>query len=219
MKKPVTWSHSALKDFEGCPKRYHEVKVLRRFPFKETEQIKYGNLVHKAAQAYTLTGKKEAGFDFLWPVLDVLHAKEGKKLPEQQMALTHDLAPCGWFDPTVWVRGIADLLILDEPNRRAWVVDYKTGNDRYPDLDQLDLMALLVFAHYPQIKSVHSALLFVVKNNMVKQKTYVDDAPALWKKYRERVGRIELCHESGTWNPTPTPLCRWCPVEDCSNHP
>jgi len=26
---PIKWSHSGLKDFEGCARRFHEVKVLR----------------------------------------------------------------------------------------------------------------------------------------------------------------------------------------------
>ena len=33
----VKWSHSALKDYEGCARRYHEVKVLKNYPFKDTE--------------------------------------------------------------------------------------------------------------------------------------------------------------------------------------
>ncbi len=30
MKKPA-WSHSSLKDYEGCARRYHEVKVLKKY--------------------------------------------------------------------------------------------------------------------------------------------------------------------------------------------
>ena len=48
--KQVSWSHSALKDYEGCPKRYQEVKVLKNFPFTETEATRYGNEVHKALE-------------------------------------------------------------------------------------------------------------------------------------------------------------------------
>jgi len=25
---PIKWSHSGLKDYEGCARRYHEIKVL-----------------------------------------------------------------------------------------------------------------------------------------------------------------------------------------------
>ena len=34
------WSHSALKDFEGCARRYHEVRVLKNYEQKPTEQIR-----------------------------------------------------------------------------------------------------------------------------------------------------------------------------------
>jgi hypothetical protein len=84
------------------------------------------------------------------------------------MALTIDLNPCGWKDKEVWVRGIADLLIIDDDNLTAWVVDYKTGNNKYPDREQLKLMAMMVFKHFPHIRKVNAALLFVVKNDMVK---------------------------------------------------
>ena len=46
------WSHSALKDFEGCARRYHEVRVLKNYVQKPTEQIRYGKELHKAAEDY-----------------------------------------------------------------------------------------------------------------------------------------------------------------------
>ena len=55
------------------------------------------------------------------------------------------------------MRGIADLLIVDEESLTAWVVDYKTGKDKYPDKEQLTLMSLMVFAHFPIIRVVKSA--------------------------------------------------------------
>ena len=54
----VTWSHSSLKDFEGCARRYHEVKVLKHYPFQETEATRYGNQVHEALELYIRDGKE-----------------------------------------------------------------------------------------------------------------------------------------------------------------
>ena len=48
--KKVTWSHSSLKDYEGCARRYHEVKILKNYPFVETEATRYGKVLHKAAE-------------------------------------------------------------------------------------------------------------------------------------------------------------------------
>lgn len=216
----VVWSHSALKDYEGCPRRYQEVRVLKNYAFQETEATKYGTQLHLAAEEYIRDGKEiPPQFDFIKPTLDVLNKKPGRKLCEHKMALTQDLKPCDWKAKEVWVRGIADLLIVDDDNLTAWVADYKTGNNKYPDREQLQLMALMVFAHFPHIRKVNAALLFVVKNDMVKASYTLDDVEPAWWEYRERVARIEQAHEVNVWNPRPSPLCPWCPVTTCVNHP
>lgn len=217
----INWSHSALKDYENCPRKYHEVRVLKHFKMKETEQILYGNRLHAAAEIYAKTGEMPeefAGTD-LRGIVDALMAKTGVKYAEHKMALTEDLEPCDWMASNVWVRGIADLLIVDDEGKTAWVVDYKTGNDKYPDRGQLELMALLVFAHFPDILQVNAALLFVVKNSMVKEKYVRWDADETWWKYRERVARIIAAHESGVWNPQRSGLCGWCEVTSCEMNP
>lgn len=153
------------------------------------------------------------------PVLDALIAKSGSKHAELKLAATKDFEPCSWFSKETWVRGIIDLLILDEENKVAWVVDYKTGSDKYPDRDQLELMALLTFAHYPQVEKVNAALLFVVKNSMTKHKVDAASTDKILWSYRERVARIEDAYEAGVWNPKQSGLCPWCPVKTCEFHP
>ena len=49
---PVKWSFSGLKDFTNCPRQYNEVKNLKRFTKKVTEQMLYGTEVHKALEDY-----------------------------------------------------------------------------------------------------------------------------------------------------------------------
>lgn len=216
----VVWSHSSLKDFEGCARRYHEIKVLKKYKFQETEATRYGTDLHKAAEDYLADGVVlPSRFTFVKDVLDVLYKKPGRKLTEHKMALTEKLHPCEWDAPDVWVRGIADLLIIDDENLTAWVVDYKTGNNRYPDREQLVLMSLLVFVHFPHIRQVKSALLFVVKNDMVKHNMSVDETKEQWQRYRERSARISACIDSGVWNPKQTPLCGWCAVKSCEFNP
>jgi hypothetical protein len=218
--KIVSWSHSALKDFEGCNKRYQEVKVLKNYKFEESEATRYGTAFHLAAEEYVRDGKPlHEHFAFAKATLDALIAKPGRKLCEYKMTLTKELKPCGWYDKDAWVRGMADLLIVDDDNLTCYVVDYKTGKDKYPDREQLKLMAMLVFAHMPHIRKVNAALLFVVKNSMVKTKMTFDQAEPEWWSYRERVGRIEQAYETGIWTAKTSPLCPWCPVTTCAHHP
>ena len=210
MKKPA-WSHSSLKDFEGCQRRYHEVKVLKKYPFQETEATRYGNQVHEAIEHYIRDQKPiPPEYEQFQPVVDAMLKKPGRKLAEYEMALRADLTPTNWKAPDVWVRGIADILIVDDENLTAWVGDWKTGNNKYPDRDQLVLMSLMVFQHFPHIRKVNSALLFIVKNDMVKMQMTRDQSEAFWWKYRERTARLESCFENDVWNPNQTPLCGWC---------
>jgi len=158
-------------------------------------------------------------FEFVKPTIDALMVKPGRKLPEHEMGLTIDLQPCGFKDENVWVRGIADLLIVDDDGLIAWIVDYKTGNNRYPDTDQLKLMSLMTFAHFPHIREVKSALLFVVKETIVKSRMTFEEAEKHWWEYRQRVSKLSSAFEHNVWNPTQTPLCGWCPVKGCEFNP
>jgi hypothetical protein len=216
----VRWSHSSLKDYEGCARRYQQVKVLKNYPFQETDATRYGTQVHEAIEFYIRDSKPlpEIYAQFK-PVVDAMLSKPGRKFAEYEMALDERLVPCAWNAPQVWVRGIADILIIDDDNLTAWVGDWKTGNNRYPDRDQLVLMSLMVFQHFPHIRKVNSALLFIVKDDMVKMQMMRDQADAAWAKYRERIGRIEASFEHDVWNPSSSPLCRWCPVKTCEFHP
>jgi CRISPR/Cas system-associated exonuclease Cas4 (RecB family) len=214
----ISWSHTALKDYENCPRKYYETRVLKKYPFEKSEQMRYGDELHKAAEQFVIANAPlPERFGFLQPTLDALMAKRGTKHAELKLAATVDFAPCDWFDKTAWVRGIVDLLILD--GETAWVVDYKTGSNKYPDRDQLDLMALLTFVHYPQVKAVNAALIFVVKESMTKHKVSVDVRDKLQNQYRERVASIEASLANNVWNPKQSGLCPWCPVHSCEFHP
>ena len=77
------WSHSALKDFEGCARRYHEVRVLKNYEQKPTEQIRYGKELHKAAEDYVKDNTPiPPQFSFVQPTIDALLAKPGTKYAE-----------------------------------------------------------------------------------------------------------------------------------------
>lgn len=219
--KKLSWSHSALKQFEQCGRQYHEVRVLKLHPYEQSDAAMYGERMHEVCELYVKNGKPiPPEFAFVQPTVDALLAKPGRKLAEYQMALTTDLQPCGWKDwDNAWVRGMADLLIVDDDNMLAWVVDYKSGSNKYPDRDQLVLMSLLVFEHFPHIRKVNSALLFMVKNDMTKLTMTRDQKDAFWWKYRERVARIAASHDNNVWNPKASPLCGWCPCTGCEHHP
>lgn len=215
------WSFSKAKAFDTCPKQFYHVNILKEYPFEETEAMRYGTEFHKACEDYigkdTPLPKK---FGFIAPTLNALNNKRGVKVCEKKLGLTADLEPCGFFDKKVWFRGIADLIIVDVLAGVAWVIDYKTGrSSKYADKGQLELMALSVFKHYPEITKVKAGLLFVVAGSLIKETYEIDSESILWEKWLAKYANMKVAFDKEVWNPRPSGLCkRHCPVMECPHN-
>ena len=174
-----TWSYSALKQYENCPRQYNEIRVLKNYVVKENEAMRYGTEVHKALEDYVAEGKPLAkNYQRFKSMVDPLVDIPGIKYPEHEMALTYDKLPCDFGSEHRWVRGIADLLIVD--GDYAFIVDYKTGSNKYPDPKQLRLMALMVFTHFPEVNKIKGGLLFVLKNSFLTEEYHRKDMDKSW---------------------------------------
>lgn len=213
----VKWSFSGLKDFINCPRQYNEVKNLKRYTKKVTEQMSYGTTVHKALEDYTRDGTPLAKNYLRYKeMIDSLLEIPGARFPEQKLALREDYTPCDFDAPDYWVRGIVDFLVVDGDT--AWIVDYKTGSAKYPDLKQLRLMSLMVYAHYPEVKKIHSGLLFVAHNLFIDESNTREQMNHLWAYFTPHLHRLKAAYDTDVWTPNPTGLCGWCPVESCEFH-
>lgn len=211
-----TWSFSSLKDYVNCPKQYQEIKVLKRFAKKPTEAMLYGTVVHKACEDYVGEGKPLAeNYKRFEPVLSILKDMAGVKYPEYKMGLDANRNACE-YGKGYWVRGIVDLLIIDGDH--AFIVDYKTGSAKYPDPKQLKLMALMTFAHFPEVQKIKAGLLFVVHGSFLEEEYKREDISKLWKSFEPDLNRLKASFDNDVWNPNPTPLCGWCPVTTCEFH-
>jgi len=146
-----TWSYSSLKQYQNCPRQYHEIRVLKNYIVKENDAMIYGKEVHKALEDYVRDGVELAkNYQRFKSSVDALINIPGEKYPEYEMALTHNKEPCEFDSENRWVRGIVDLLIID--GDYAFIVDYKTGSNKYPDPKQLKLMALMTFTYFPEVQ-------------------------------------------------------------------
>lgn len=213
----VKWSYSGLKQYTNCPHQYQQVKVLQRYPVKVTQQMQYGTDVHKALEDYV---RDDAPLPLFYTkfkkMVDSLKEIPGERYIEHKMALRTDSTPCGFADDDYWVRGIADLLIINGGS--AFIIDYKTGSNKYPDPAQLKLMALMVFAHFPNVLEVKAGLLFVVHNSFLTEDYKRDYIGRYWDYFAPSLKRLERSFSEDWWPANPTPLCRWCPVKTCEFH-
>lgn len=222
---PKPWSFSSLEKFVGCPKQYHEITVLRRVKDEEGAAAGYGNFVHehgenylKARGAYVLPPNPENmnGFPALSKYreyFDSILRLPGRMLVENKYALNRDLQPVDFFAPDVWVRGKADVTVIDGDVARG--LDHKTGK-RKPGSRQMVLMALLIFYHHPEVRTVKTAF-FWMKTNEIDTGEYTHaDIPAMWNMFVTDLAQYRDAFHGDVWQPRKNGLCHgWCPVHDC----
>jgi len=211
----IKWSFSGLKDFINCPRQYYEVKVAQNFTKRVSEQMTYGTAVHKALEDYVRDGTAlPRNYEQFKKYVDPLLTVEGTRYAEYKMALDQDKTPCSFDAPNYWVRGIVDLMIVD--GDRAFIVDYKTGSARNPDPNQLKLMALMAYAHFPELDTIKASLMFVAHNALVFEEYKRVDQLNLWNVFEPSLNRLQIAYENNMWPENPGFLCRkWCPVTTC----
>lgn len=209
-----TWSFSALKQYLNCPKQYHAIKILKTYEQQVSEAMTYGTEIHKALENYVKDGTPlPTNYEKFKLVTDSLIDIEGTKYTEFEMALCFDRKPIAFDSDDRWVRGIVDLLIVYGDT--AYIIDYKTGSNRYPDVKQLKLMALMTFAHFPEVQRIKAGLLFIVHNSFVPEEYNRSQIDKLWLSFTPDLARLSMSYEKNVWTANPTPLCGWCPIVDC----
>jgi len=216
-----TWSYSSISLFKQCPRKYYRLRVVKDIKEDEAEHLIYGNAVHKAAEEYGRDGVPiPAKYDYIKPYVDTLIESPGDKYYEHKMGLTRELEPCEFLAKDVWWRGIADVLVVRPNEKTALLIDYKTGKSaRYADTAQLELLALAVFAHFPNVDTIDAGLLFVVSKEFISIEVHRDDAQKFWGKWVKDVQRLDECYNTDIWNPFPNFTCRkHCPVVDCEHN-
>lgn len=217
---PLAHSYSSIKQFENCPRQYNEVRILKNFKQQETEATLYGTAVHKAFEDYikerTPLPPQFAQFQ---RYIDPLAAIEGDIRCEEKMGIRADFSPCGFFDKDVWFRGIPDFMAINPARRVARVADYKTGKtSRYADKAQLELMAAMIMAHFPEVDTVKGVLLFVVAGDIIRAEFTREHLPDILSRWAGRAIAIENALALNVWNPRSGPLCKFCPVTTCDHH-
>jgi hypothetical protein len=119
------------------------------------------------------------------------------------------LEPTGWWDADAWLRSKIDVLVLYKD--KAHVLDWKTGKRRV-DFMQLELFALQVFKHFPEINTVNSTFVWLKEKSIDSEQFTRDQAPDMWRTLLDKIRRIELSLEKDKWPARPSGLCRFCPA-------
>ncbi len=226
--KPFAWSYSKLKNFETCPKRHWHVDIKKDVVEPESEELMWGNRVHKAfAERIGNNASWPTGMSEYEPWVERMFTFRGKdvrQLPglrtvvEQKWAITKDFEACGYFDKVKqpWYRAVCDAGWIVGPI--AAIYDWKTGK-LIEDSVQLSLTAATMFAHYPELQVIRSVFAWLKEDAETAVDIRRDELPRFWGNMHSRIEQLRESHEMVSYPPTPNRLCRrWCPVKQCPHN-
>ena len=224
MSQVMPLSFSRLSTFEQCPAQFDYLYVSKRVQSTTNEAADYGDRVHKTLEAYGLCKTEEERavmratealeekqtLDQWAPLVDMVLSKKGDKYFEHQMAVNQQLQPVDWFAKDVWIRSIADVLVVNGDT--AYCIDYKTGKVK-ENPTQLQLFAAMVMWQFPEVNTVKTSfvwLRFKETTNSVYERRFLDP---LWRALKPRFDAVQETIDLGVFKTKPSGLCPWCPAK------
>jgi CRISPR/Cas system-associated exonuclease Cas4 (RecB family) len=208
-------SPTAITDFEGCPKRWHETKILKKYPWVETEAITWGNQVHEALEKYAkFKTTLPEHLEYIAPVIDELRGNGFILYAELEIAIDKNWEPTDYWNKSgkCMLRGKIDLVAVNPESAIGYIIDWKTGK-RKPDPFQLQVYAAVlksvlslrsIAAAYSWLKTKESDAWVVDDSNFTEIKTDIN----------ERIEKMRTAYEQQDLPARTSPLCCWCPCLD-----
>lgn len=224
MTKLMPLSFSRLSTFEQCPAQFDYLYVSKRVQSTSNEAADYGDRVHKVLEAYGLLASDEerivmrakaaleekSTLEQWGGLVDKILARPGEKYFEYQMAVNRQLQPVDWFAKDVWIRSIADVLVVDGDT--AYCLDYKTGKIK-DNPTQLQLFAAMVMWLFPQVNTVKTSFIWLKFNETTNAKYERRFLDSLWRALEPRFDKVQEVIDLGVFDTKPSGLCPWCPAK------
>jgi len=212
----LSHSYSSIKLYENCPLRYFRQRVVKDVIDEGGEASKHGERIHafleNRLKENTVLPQEIAHYEPLCASVERI-SKGGELYIEQELVLSENLTPTGWWDADAWLRSKLDILVIN--GKVANVMDWKTGK-RKADFFQMQLFAAQVFKHYPEVQSVRTSLVWLKDMAMDTETYHRGEVNAIWADIMKRIQRIYSSLEHDNWPAKPSGLCRYCPARhDC----
>lgn len=210
----IAWSYSALSMFENCPRKYWAVKIAKCVNDNNRVNMD-GDNDHQSIEHYMKSGMTLLPhLRPLQAMFDKIKTAPGENYVEYSMTLDNQMVPCKWNDwDRAWVRGAGDYVKIN--GDVATYFDWKSGKVRKDVEDQIDLTALLLFRHFPQVKAVRGGMVYYNHGAVTPHSVNRDQEQLLWNGFITRVKELEDAKRNDNWPATPNPLCGWCAYVAC----
>ncbi len=206
LRMPPSWSHSRWSTYENCPRKA-KLYYIDGYRSEGSDATNRGSDIHALAEAWLKSKKKLelppifAHFKVEFDMLRKLRA-----VAEVELGLTRDWEPCEYDDPNHWFHGKLDAVAM-VTDQSALIVDFKTGKIRDYHAQQLELYALTVFIHNPEIEAIRCELWYIDQHKTTSNEYLRRQVPTLIKLWERRVAPM---FNDTTFAPCPNWLCAYC---------
>lgn len=214
-------SYSSISTFQQCPHKFYRTRIAKDLPEQPPHpSAAWGSEVHAALEQYLRDGTPlPQQFSMFEPYAAELkrfaESRNGSMYIEHKLAVDDAFAPIEFDAPEVRYRGIVDYLVIDKD--KAFLLDHKTGKLR--PTDQLALNAILIFAHWSEVETVHAAFFWLAERTYSRYTYTRAQMPTLEQTvFAPVVKQIEEYLRIEAWPKRQSGLCRYCPVIDCEHN-
>ena len=212
MSELAPWAFTKLKAFETCTRQGYSRYITREYPFTETEAMINGRNIHKMMEDRINDGTPFTP-EFAWLEQFIPTPTDGNELAaEVELGITVEGEPCSFYENDCFFRGKLDVLNLEDDH--CFIGDWKTGKP-YEDPDELNIHAMLVKAHYPNIK--HWRGFYVWLRTQKVGNIHVLSPARTLDKVRRRIDAVEELLATDPDRPKLNKLCPWCDLERCQH--
>jgi hypothetical protein len=211
-------SYSSIKLFENCPLRYYRQRIVKDVSDPGGEASIYGERIHEALELRLTQNQKlppeAAQYEELCEAIE-RNVRDHTIYIEKELTLNENLEPTGWWDSDAWLRSKLDVLI--DKGDKAVVMDWKTGKKR-ADQFQMQIFAVQVFKHFPDVQEVLTSLIWLKDGSSTTHFYSRTHANELWSEIIGRIRRIHAAAEADIWPARPSGLCPYCPARHDCDH-
>lgn len=218
LRAPTSWSYTMLSTFENCPRKAWHMYIAKDLPKVETEAMKWGIRVHEALERRLDTGNRITGAKTPLPPemarFEKFAAAFDGKRPRAEFWMQIDNQGRATSIPSqAWGKGKLDVLLLNDTETEALIVDWKTGKVR-EDPFELQVFSLLVRGWWPEIQKIVG--MYVWLGDLKVGKVYdLTDTGGINARVREMWNAWTSLDPQKEWLPNPNPLCGFCAVRTC----
>ena len=210
-------SYSSIKLFENCPLRYYRQRIIKDVQDQGGEASIYGERIHEALELRLREKKplptEAQQYENLCVSIE-RNLNHNTLHLEKELTLNENLEPTGWWDADAWLRSKLDVLI--DKGDKAVVFDWKTGKKR-ADQFQMEIFAVQVFKHYPDVQEVLTSLIWLKDGSSTTHFYSRSHVNELWAEIIGRIRRIHAAADADIWPARPSGLCPYCPARhDCN---